>query len=94
MIPLVRYVPSLEGVMIKRNHDLRTAASVGVRCDLENKTATFHFQTEGKDHIVVTTPLHELERLYRNIDEECHTRRKPFAPVSASKSARRWFRRA
>ncbi len=67
--------------MIKRNHDLYTAASLDVRFDLEEKTATFHFQTAGKDHIVVTTPLDELERLYQHIDQECRSRRKPFAPV-------------
>ena len=67
--------------MVGRDHDLRTAASLDVRFDLENKTAMFHFQTAGKDHLVVTTPLHELERLYQHIDQECHSKRKPFAPV-------------
>ncbi len=67
--------------MIRRNHDLYTAASLDVRFDLEEKTATFHFQTAGKDHIVVTIPLHELARLYQNIDQECRTGCKPFAPV-------------
>ena len=70
--------------MSSQNVDFHTAASVDVEFDLQNKTATFSFHTEGSDHLKVTTPLHEVERLYQNIDQECHVGRKPFAPVKGA----------
>ena len=57
------------------------AASVDVRYLPEKVFVDLHFQTEGKYPLVVTIPVHELERLYRNIDQECRTGCKPFAPV-------------
>ncbi len=68
--------------MVKTEYlQFHTAAAVDVEYDLPNKTVTFSFHTEGTDHLKVTTPLHELERLYQNIDQECRVGRKPFAPV-------------
>ena len=63
------------------NWKVHTAASVDIEYDLLNKTATFSFHTEGSDHLKVTTPLHELERLYKNIDAQCREGSLPFAPV-------------
>ncbi len=68
--------------MNMHNVEMRKAAKVDVRFDLKNKTATLLFHTEGKDHLAVTTPLLELERLYQKIDQRCRTKRGPFAPVS------------
>ena len=68
--------------MNMHNVELRTAASADVRFNLAAKTATFHFHTAGKDQIVVTIPVHELERIYQKIDRKCRTKRGPFAPVT------------
>ncbi len=61
-----------------------TAGSVDVQYHLENKTVTFQFQTEGKRPVAVTTPLHELERLYQNIDQLCRGEHAPFVPVKVA----------
>ena len=61
-----------------------TAASVDIEFDLQNKTVVFSFHTEGTDHLKVTTPLHELERLYQNIDQQCRGEHGPFAPVKVA----------
>ncbi len=58
-----------------------TATSVDVRYLPEKDFVDLHFQTEGKNPFVVTIPVHELERLYQNIDQECRAGCKPFAPV-------------
>ncbi len=68
--------------MTMHNVELRTAASLDVRFHLQNKTATLHFHTAGKDQIAMTIPLLELERLYQKIDKKCRTKRGPFAPVT------------
>ncbi len=70
--------------MKKHGIELLTAASVDVRFHLKRKTATihFHFSSRGRDHLVVTIPLRELERLYQKIDQLCRKKDGPFAPVA------------
>ena len=68
--------------MNKHGVETRTAASVDVRFHLKYKTATIQFHTEGKNYLAVTISLHELERLYQKIDQECRSKRGPFAPVT------------
>ena len=61
--------------------DFRRASVVDAEFQPEKDLATLSFQTNGKSLLVVTIPVHELERLYQNIDQECRTGSKPFAPV-------------
>ncbi len=68
--------------MKKHGIEFLTAASVDVRFDLKGKTAIIHFHTRGRDHLGVTVPLDELERLYQKIDQICRKKNGPFAPVT------------
>ena len=62
--------------------DYRKAAAVSAKYHPETNRADLHFQTEGKNLLLVTIPLEQLELLYQNIDLECRTGCKPFAPVT------------
>ena len=68
--------------MVKTEYtDFRQATVVDAKYHLEKAQADLSFQTNGKSLLVVTIPLHELERLYQNIDQECRAGCKPFAPL-------------
>ena len=70
-------------IMVKTEYtDFRQATVIDAKYHLEKALVDLHVQTNGKNLLVVTIPLHELERLYRNIDQECRTGCEPFAPVT------------
>ena len=69
--------------MVKTEYtDFRQATVVDAKFHLEKAQADLNFQTDGKSLLLVTIPLEQLERLYHNIDQECRTGCKPFAPVT------------
>ncbi len=69
--------------MVKTEYiDFRQATAVSAKFHLEKDQVDLDFQTNGKNPLVVTIPLHEMELLYRNIDLECRVGCKPFAPVT------------
>ena len=69
--------------MVKTEYtDFRQATVVSAKFHLEKAQVDLHFQSNGKNPLVVTIPLEQLELLYRNIDLECRAGCKPFAPVT------------
>ena len=69
--------------MVKTEYtDFRQATVVDAEYQLQKDRVVLQFQTNGKNLLAVTIPLHELERLYQNIDQECRTGCKPFLPVT------------
>ena len=68
--------------MVKTEYtDFRQATEVSAKYHLEKGLVDLSFQSTGSNHLVVTIPLEQLELLYQNIDQECRTGCKPFAPV-------------
>ena len=69
--------------MVKTEYtDFRQATSVSAKYHLEKALVDLNFQSNGKNLLLVTIPLEQLELLYQNIDLECRTGCKPFAPVT------------